>query len=73
MSAYEELVERCEDAAMTSEYDDIMPVVLAEVLRTLETVTPEMESALENAIGSGAVRDWLTALALCPLNPSVQP
>lgn len=45
MSAYEELVERCRIHPTDCTEAD-MRAVLAEVLRTLETVTPEMWDAL---------------------------
>lgn len=80
MSGYEELVERCGKAAhsinwRTCETADIMRLVLAEVFRTLETVTPEMEHAWHNQpVGrlsrkATAQNDWLAMLRTSPLAP----
>lgn len=77
MSAYEELVERVVRTA-GSHYEadaDIGRAILAEVLRTLETMTPEMErewgaaGGKAHINGSGASRDWLAMLRASPLSP----
>lgn len=52
MSRYEELVERCNSAITDrNNYsrEAALRAILAEVLRTLETVTPEMQGAADNA------------------------
>ena len=74
MSAYDDLHDRCmteitgEDSLI-----DGVHAVLAEVLRTLETVTPEMFRAWGRAAtlrtGDGATRDWLAMLHASPLAP----
>jgi hypothetical protein len=45
VSAYEELAERCYKALWADGKYNGVDVVLAEVLRTLETVTPEIVTA----------------------------
>jgi len=56
MNAYEDLVERCHKAAKAvTPYSGSQArtrAVLAEVLRTLETVTPEMAAAAEHQVDS---------------------
>ena len=65
MSAYEELVERC---------DALMPrstrAILAEVLRTLETVTPEMWNAFHDEPYESAEAKMLAILRASPLTPN---
>jgi hypothetical protein len=82
-SAYEELVDRCVEGNRSyfghviTEDVEMIRYVLAEVLRTLETVTPEMGNAFLNSprqhtrepFGS---RYWLAMLRASPLTPTVQ-
>lgn len=80
MSAYEELVGRCVNAQPFlgqpgyDPADDNMRAVLAEVLRTLETVTPEMadafmKSPIEASKSPYGSRYWLAMLRASPLTP----
>lgn len=76
MSAYEELVERCARAicndeprlpwneASAEDCRKASRAVLAEVLRTLETVTPEMEREMEPPMN---VQDWRVVLHASPI------
>ena len=73
MTAYEELVDRCYDAFyeayMATDPLNGMRKALAEVLRTLETVTPAMLKAWEDDEESTAHSDWLCMLHASPLSP----
>lgn len=88
MSAYKELVERCAEASKYvqpySGKHARIRAVLAEVFRTLETVTPEMVDAWMDAAfhdepmdglsakdtnTHGARADWLAMLRASPLAP----
>ena len=94
MSAYDELVERCakleianhkekcpwsEEAEVTTYWRDSARLVLAEVRRTLETVTPEMVEAwvdepTPDQIAFPTSREyaegsWLAMLHVSPLEP----
>jgi hypothetical protein len=82
MSAYEELVERCRKAANTRTDLSSRTVksVLAEVMRTLENVTPEMGTAVLATYGKPdkstaklmrehLARDWIAMLRASPISP----
>ena len=69
MSAYEELLKRCAEAMWTDSQYNGVAAVLAEVLRTLETVTPEMVQAWNDDEESTAHSDWLSMLHASPLEP----
>lgn len=66
MSAYEELVERC----MVIDAKAPITAILAEVLRTLGTVTPEMD---KEGLVLGDQRDhlaiWHAMLRASPITP----
>ena len=78
---YDKLVERARvKYASADGHEEGIRAVLAEVLRTLQTVTPEMQEAwdivdntptpFENPRGkTWAEEDWLAMLAASPLNP----
>lgn len=83
MSPYKELLARCALAsvnavASTPEAGDADVIVLgtaavlAEILRTLETVTPEMGLQGEAEVGDDQDADacWLSMLRASPLAPS---
>ena len=54
MSAYEELVDRCLDIGTPeTTWEEDVTAILAEVLRTLKTVTPEMSDR-----GLTELNDW---------------
>lgn len=71
MSAHDELVERCNDIAI--QYDGnpstVSAFILSEVLRTLQTVTPEMRADGQAAYDSGPLTVYRTMLAASPLTP----
>ena len=90
MSAYGQLVERCARELFLDRYPDSSwtrlhdmskndycghaRAILAEVLRTLEAVTPEMEEAgLSTSYGLNTVealsKDWTAMLRASPLAP----
>lgn len=80
MSAYEELIERCEKivtegydtgAFDSLGYDAATRAILAEVLRTLEIVTPEMARAHGEAEPNSRA-EWLAALRASPLVPKTE-
>lgn len=76
MSAYEELHKRCYDLTIEAGDEDVH-IILREVLRTLEAVTPEMVDAwIESPIYAGldgdkmaAPEEWLAMLRASPLVP----
>jgi hypothetical protein len=67
-SEYMKLTVRCHSATRSASYKDVERI-LAEVLRTLQTVTPEMENDVGlQPIAARAV--WLAMLHASPLEPS---
>lgn len=70
MSAYEELRDRCEGIVWTSyelSVEATVQMVLAEVFRTLETMTPVSLGYLDTA---GEMNEtWLALLRASPLAP----
>lgn len=79
MSGYRELRERVADILYVKpagRYTECADTILAEVLRTLETVTPEMEeSGLRQSYGLNTIealaKDWLAMLRASPLSPPI--
>jgi hypothetical protein len=76
VNAYDELVERCAEIIPLSDEPAtiVARAVLAEVLRTLETVTPDMEEAgLRTSYGLNTVealaKDWSAMLCASPVTP----
>ena len=72
MSAYEQLVDRC--CALRSKHiekstEQVIQIIIAEVLRTLATVTPEMEAAVTSGNPEDAEDLWLALLRASPLSP----
>lgn len=78
MSAYEELIVRCAHAAVTKGgggadrgWIGVTEAILAEVLRTLEVVTPEM---FEAYCAEGCFpQSWVATLRASPLQPPAKP
>ena len=71
MSRYEELRERCWTAAKLLGPTEFIEAVMAEVFRTLETVTPEMYAAAFEAMvpNHDAYAAWGSMLRASPLAP----
>jgi hypothetical protein len=72
MSAYEELVERIlSNGKLYASRREYVEDILAEVRRTLETVTAEMSEAGDCAFENGYVREVYSAmLRASPLEPA---
>ena len=68
MSAYEELRERCHSLSLNEAWSmRVVEVILAEVFRTLKTVTPEMDDAAK--FHNSQHENWLAILHASPLVP----
>lgn len=79
MNPYEELHKRCYEALWRDGKYSGVDAVMAEVFRTLETVTPEMVDAVvpgsvrRRTIEERAKEDWIAMLRVSPLAPPKEP
>ena len=69
MSQYEELRERCCQVIIGRVPERVVDDILAEVFRTLETVTPEMLAPFAKVTKKMPRPTWLAMLRASPLAP----